>query len=237
MIEKVSDIRVIGVPRSGTNLVKYLVESYTEIRCHFHFGWWKHSVIPPPMQGTTIVEDTTPTIIVFRDPLIQLASFFKFTLSGGWAIQGEGEFPSFISQPITLNANTSISYRFSSPIDYWRQFYFATLNWQHENKWFVELEELQASPDTLMPILRKLLGDGLKIDDLRLPGGYLRRNVDAHIDQLNPVDQATDFRDERARVNRFVDSLSVELKRSVYDTETKEILAKLRAERVTAEQY
>ena len=44
-------VRVMGTPKSGTNLAKDLVQRYLGIPVVFDQGFWKHGVFPALMNG------------------------------------------------------------------------------------------------------------------------------------------------------------------------------------------
>src|ERR1700722_3695001 len=133
------NIRVIGPPRSGTNLIKYLIEKHTDLSCWFNYGWWKHAIIPPLMQHDSTVADATPTIIPFRDPVTQMASFYKAARQGRTVLSGGKDLQSFLRSSIEMSTNEDYKYLYSSPVDYWTQFYFSALNWKMNNRFFFVL--------------------------------------------------------------------------------------------------
>jgi hypothetical protein len=180
-----SEIRVIGTPRSGTNLIKYLVESSTDCVCRFNVGWWKHSIIPPLMTlGGTTVPDDLPTVIMFREPSRQVVSFYNFAAKGRTAISGASSFETFIASPIVMTTPGEANrYTFRTPIDYWSQFYYAALEWRHPNKIFIELSDLQAEPDLTLAAMREIFPDRSFASMASLPEQYLGRNGDAPISE------------------------------------------------------
>jgi len=193
------DIRVIGPPRSGTNLVKYLIEFNTDLTCWFNRGWWKHAIIPPLMQQTTSIAAATPTIILFRDPLLQMASFYKFARKGRAALGGTNNPSGFLRSPIEMSPNKDYKYTFSNPINYWVQFYFSALNWNMDNKYFVELEKLQKHPRKLRSVLYSIFDSKDRAwPAFETPKGYLRRNPDQHIFKRWAYEDTTLLEEEQA---------------------------------------
>ena len=175
-------IRVIGPPRSGTNLIKYLVETHTELRCWFNYGWWKHAVIPPLMQQDAAIADTTPTIILFRDPVMQMASFYKAARQGRSVLSGGKDLQSFLRSPIEMSINADYKYLYSSPVDYWAQFYFSALNWKMNNRFFVDFDRLIGNPKKMRDILYRIFNfRGSSWLPFEAPREYLGLNSDQHI--------------------------------------------------------
>lgn len=175
-------LRIIGVPRSGTNLTKYLIESHTTVRCYFNLGWWKHAPIPPLIQADRPLLKNEPTIIMFREPVRQIAAFFKMSRGGAAAITGAKDIESFVVSPIIMRPwEMEIRYRFATPIEYWTQFYYSALEWPNENKVFIELSELQERPDIIRYSLTRTFPE-IKFEfEPVLPDNYIGRNGDAHV--------------------------------------------------------
>lgn len=172
-------MRVVGPPRSGTNLVKFLVEVNTPIKCHFNSGWWKHALISPASEGGEDRGVELPTVIMFREPVSQILSFFKLSQLGGKALRGADSLPEFISRPVyTRHADDLVEYRYSSPIDYLIQYYHAALSWSFHAKAYVDLAELRYDPSLLGGFLSSHFGEAASHCAFALPGRYLARNPD-----------------------------------------------------------
>lgn len=176
-------VRVIGVPRSGTNLAKYLLETHTTLRCVFNHGWWKHAVIPPLFAAGEPLPDATPTLVLFREPVAQMLAFFRFSEKGRAAIYGDSPLDAFLRQPVRTDPPGGYSYRFASPMAYWQQFYDAALRWDTGTRFFVSLEAVQARPGLLLDIARAIDADCVRNEEIALPEAYLGRNGDAHVSQ------------------------------------------------------
>ncbi|ANT49589.1 hypothetical protein [Mesorhizobium amorphae] len=65
-------VRVMGTPRSGTNLAKYLVERYLKTPVVFDQGFWKHGIFPALMSGRDLQYGELPIIVVSKDPVTQI---------------------------------------------------------------------------------------------------------------------------------------------------------------------
>jgi len=192
-------VRVIGPPRSGTNLVKYLIETHTDLTCWFNRGWWKHAIIPPLMQQTASIAAVTPTIIVFRDPIMQMASFYKFSRQGRTELSGASDLQSFLRSPIEMISNEDHRYIFSSPIDYWVQFYYSVLNWNMNKKYYVDLEKLKTNPQALRDMLYRLFNsEGLSWPPFETPNNYLGPNPDQHVSKGLAYENTTLTEEEQA---------------------------------------
>lgn len=121
-------IRVMGTPRSGTNLVKYLVERYLGMPVVFDQGFWKHGVFPALMNGRDMQYGELPIVAISKDPVTQLLSWYRLARNNGLFRQKK-TFRSFLEEPFEIRqdftAPRRMEYRFRNPCDYWNQFYFA----------------------------------------------------------------------------------------------------------------
>lgn len=192
-----SAMRVIGPPRSGTNLAKFLVEVNTPIKCHFDSGWWKHALISPQPSGRLPTSPELPTVIMFREPVAQLVALFRLSQRKARSIQGEGSLEEFIASPIVIaHPDRLISYRFPSPIEYLLQYYHAALNWAFPGKAFVELTDLQGNPQTLSAFLSYCFGEYGRSPLSTLPAGYLGRNPDTDFSKGVRYEEGTTLGEE-----------------------------------------
>jgi hypothetical protein len=203
------NMRVIGVPRSGTNLFKFLVESHTGINCHFSIGWWKHGIISPIIVNREAQADTFPTVIMFRDPLFQLISFYKFAQKGRRAMSGADGFENFVSSPIRMShQGLMIEYMYSSPVEYLMQFYYAAVNWKIANKYFVKIEDLNNDPSIVKQVIAKAY-PGISLDFTpALPDRYLGRNVDRHVSEGWEYESDTSVDEEERQAMEIRSGLS-----------------------------
>lgn len=205
-----SEVRVIGVPRSGTNLAKYLIEAHSETRAYFNVGWWKHGIISPYLSPDRDRHPELPTLVMFREPLEQVASFFNFARKGRTAISGASAWSEFLRSPIVMRShNASLSYRYASPVEYWMQFYHAALSWSAPVA-FVNLDQLQTDPRLVFSALGGLgLGSAYR-EPVALPNGYLSRNDDRHVSIGLAFESDTTVDVERSSVRAIIEAMSPE---------------------------
>jgi len=121
-------VRVMGTPRSGTNLAKYLIERYLEIPVIFDQGFWKHGVFPALIDGRDMRYGDLPIVVVSKDPVTQLLSWYR-QARNDTLFKPSGCLSSFLSKPFEVRQDFTeprkMEYRFRTPADYWNQFYFA----------------------------------------------------------------------------------------------------------------
>jgi hypothetical protein len=223
----VRTVRVIGAPRSGTNLVKYLMEANTDFRCVFNLGWWKHAVVPPLFDYHEPQADNTPTVIMFRHPVSQILSFFRFSEKGRSAIYGAGSLAEFIRSPVFMDPPGVFSYRFATPVAYWEQYYYAALRWQRPGKFFLSLEAIKARPMVLLDLLRTLDPHCGLPETVSLPDQYLGRNVDTHVAEASPFEAGTTLEREDADAEALARTLDPSDWQSIMTDQVRSLYAEL----------
>lgn len=227
-------LRVIGVPRSGTNLAKYLIESHTKVRCYFNYGWWKHAPIPPLIQANEPLLKNEPTIIMFREPVRQIAAFFKLSRGGSAAITGANDIESFVASPIIMKPwEMDMRYHFATPIEYWIQFYYSALEWPNCNKVFIELSELQARPDIIRSALASAFPESRFEFEAVLPDDYIGRNGDAHVSEVWKFETGKDAKKEIAETENLVTVLPESQIDLIRNGRAAELYERLRSQRVS----
>lgn len=225
------EVRVIGAPRSGTNVARYLIEANADVKCFFNHGWWKHAIIPPLMSQRQMINDKIPTIIMFREPVRQIVSFYKFARKGRTAMSGADDFRTFISSPVRMTPDRSIEYQFSSPIEYWNQFYYAALSWKTGKKLFIALEDLQENPRMIAAVLAKFFPETRYVVNQLIPDEYFGRNPDRHFSEGWEYETDTTLDRENQQADLLRSSLSPAEVAAILSTHTTALYECLRAKR------
>ncbi|RUW96808.1 MAG: hypothetical protein EOS46_30115 [Mesorhizobium sp.] len=157
----VARIRIMGTPKSGTNLAKHLVEAYLGVPVVFDQGFWKHGIFPALMNGRALQYGDLPIIVMSKDPITQLLSWFRFTRHNS-ILRPAKHFGSFLNQPFEIRQDFTrpqMEYRFRAPADYWNQFYFAmeALRRTGTPVHFVCYEQLVATPALCLSSISRFL--------------------------------------------------------------------------------
>jgi len=156
-------VRVMGTPRSGTNLAKYLLERYLGVQIVFDQGFWKHGIFPALMSGREVDHGGLPIVVMSKDPVTQILSWFRLARNDT-IFKPNGNLGSFLEQPFEVRQDFTepkrMEYRFRSPADYWNQFYFAmdALRRTGAPVHFVAYEQLVAAPATSLYLISDFLG-------------------------------------------------------------------------------
>jgi hypothetical protein len=196
--------RVMGVPRSGTNLAKYLLERYLGVPVVFDQGFWKHGVFPALMNGRDIQHGDLPIIVMSKDPVSQILSWYRLARNNT-IFKPNGNLGSFLSKPFEVRQDFTekwMEYRFQSPADYWNQFYFAmdALRRTGAPVHFVCYEQLVSEPALSLHVISHFLGHSWPFDvrsPVEIPQHALGASND--IDRAAPPDQ-TSFDSSRAEL-------------------------------------
>ena len=166
---KAARVRIMGTPRSGTNLAKHLVEAYLRVPVVFDQGFWKHGVFPALMNGRVLQYGGLPIIVISKDPISQLLSWFRFTRTDS-VFRPNKYLGSFLRGPFEIRQDftqpNQMEYRFRTPADYWNQFYFAmnALRRTGAPVHFVRYEELVSNPAQCLNSISRLLDPARPFD-------------------------------------------------------------------------
>lgn len=162
-------VRVMGTPRSGTNLAKHLLERHLKIPVVFDQGFWKHGIFPALMNGRDMHYGELPIVVVSKDPVTQLLSWYRLARNNTIFRQSRS-LGSFLNSSFEIRQDFTepkqMQYRFRNPADYWNQFYFAmdALGRTGVPVHFVSYEQLVSSPALSLHMISHFLGRPVPFD-------------------------------------------------------------------------
>jgi hypothetical protein len=148
------DVMVVGAFRSGTNLMKHLLEENFDVRCSFNAWGWKHALAPTMVSPSTPghLFPTQPLIVIVKEPVQQNVSLFHHWTRTRSGLVGGRTFADFIRSEFLVHDNSyggrGPKYLFPTPTDYWNQFYFSYLFWDDiaPRRQLVRLDALERDP-------------------------------------------------------------------------------------------
>jgi hypothetical protein len=155
-------VRVMGTPRSGTNLAKHLIQSHLGVRVVFDQGFWKHGVFPALMEGRSLGHGDLPIVVMSKNPVSQLLSWFRYARNDS-LFRPETRLSAFLCKPLEIRQDFTkpgrMAYRFRTPADYWNQFYFAmhALRSAGVPVLFVGYEQLASEPAATLASIARFL--------------------------------------------------------------------------------
>ncbi|WP_137933884.1 hypothetical protein [Mesorhizobium comanense] len=182
----IAGVRVMGTPRSGTNLARHLIERHLGVPVVFDQGFWKHGVFPALMNGREIEHGGLPIVVMSKDPVTQILSWFRLARNGT-IFRPNGNLAAFLRGPFEVRQDFTepkrMEYRFRSPADYWNQFYFAmdALRRAGAPVHFVCYERLVSEPALSLHMLSHFLGRAAPFN-VRCPVEIPHHTLDANND-------------------------------------------------------
>lgn len=185
--ERAQKIAVLGAMRSGTNLVRRLVETHWEISAGFSSYGWKHSGVPIFSPDSGLPYPSVPILFVVKNPYAFVMSLFRYRmlairLGHRVSIEGGETLETFLVSPITVFDSQLLSsprLRFANPIQYWNFVYcnLETLDPKAFRAQGINYEDLLADPETLRGV-EKLAGLPAAPGPISLPAAATGRDTD-----------------------------------------------------------
>lgn len=159
---KLPRVAVMGALRTGTNYLKFLLESNYFVRADFSPFGWKHGGVPIVQSGGPMAYPEVPLAYIVKNPFafsISLHRYQRRKSEQGHAIslQGADAWDDFLVRPIEIFDSQlpgSPRMRFANPIQYWNFLYWnlETLDRSRFRVHGVNYERLVADPDALREI-------------------------------------------------------------------------------------
>lgn len=114
-------VKVMGLPRVGTNYVRTLIEWNSPLTTVFSsVGGWKHE-FPTDSVARELRRYRMQALYVVKDPLSELLSLYNYFRKVGRNIRAVSTWPEFLWSPILLcnedDGENAAVYRFSTPVD------------------------------------------------------------------------------------------------------------------------
>jgi hypothetical protein len=140
-------VALLGLPRSGTNFLRTILEwnFYCEVK-QDAFGW-KHGFNPIVVQSSEIKKSTLDFVFITRNPFFAISSLFSYYNKDGKILIASKSFKDFIRNRIILFDSEQINspqYRFKNPIELWNDinWNFASGNGNENKQIHVKYENL-----------------------------------------------------------------------------------------------
>ena len=76
--KKLQTVLVVGTFRSGTNLMKHMLETHFRAKVVFSEWFWKHGL--PPTSIKCPIPDDVPIVVMTKDPVSLNESLYDFCL-------------------------------------------------------------------------------------------------------------------------------------------------------------
>jgi hypothetical protein len=143
---------VNGTFRSGTNLLKMMLQDYYNVSVVFSKWWWKHGLPPTHVVGRAPLLPPAPIVVVAKHPTRLNPSLYRFWQRRRPELDRGETLSEFIRREFIVYDQSrevlSPKYVFPTPTDYWNQYHYAYLNWKGvaDRICFLQYERLVQAP-------------------------------------------------------------------------------------------
>lgn len=149
-------VNVVGVFRSGTNLLKTVLEEHFKVKVVFSKWSWKHGLPTTRYIGREHFSPPVPVIVISKDPIALNESLYNFWQRRRPELNVGKNISEFIQREFIVYDSSSGSraphYIFNTPTDYWNQFHYAYANWPdiQDRLTFLRYEDLVSDTDATL---------------------------------------------------------------------------------------
>lgn len=228
-------LRCVGTFRSGTNLIKYLLETNYHAEVIFNSDWWKHGLAPTILGEHGHSTGHYPLIVMFKEPVSQNVSFYKFWKKTRPYLIKDSNFSEFIRSRFIVHDNSfgfdGPKYSFRTPTEYWNAFYFSYANWKaiHGKTLFVDIDQLLSNPELVLAMVATVFCMTKKTDKfVSIPQAKILPSVDRQASGLSPLPEKDTAVDISIEDKQFIHSL---IDQDVYDFLNRDIEIDIRKTR------
>ena len=204
-------VAVMGALRSGTNYLKFLLETNYVVRADFSAYGWKHGGVPVLPAGAPGTYPDVPLLYVVKNPYafaLSLHRYHRRARERGHAISlvAADAWDDFLVGPIEIfdsQLEGSPRMRFANPIQYWNFIYWnlETLDRGRFRACGLNYETLVADPTALRTI-EAVAPLERRQTETRTPGHHLRRLGGGAIDIAPGAYETRDEFDARYYIDR-----------------------------------
>lgn len=204
-------VAVMGALRSGTNYLKFLLETNYLVRADFSACGWKHGGVPILPAGGPGTYPAVPLLYIVKNPYafaLSLHRYHRNALERGHAISlvAADAWEEFLSSPIEIFDSQlagSPRMRFANPIQYWNFIYWnlETLDPRRFTVCGLNYEDLVADPAALSRI-EAVARLERRQAETRTPSHQLRRLGGGASDVAPAAYETADGFDSRYYVDR-----------------------------------
>ena len=179
-------IAVLGAFRTGTNYVRYLLESNYHCRARYDTFGWKHAGVGIFSKSSGIKYANQPVIYISKNPASFVASLYDYYLKVDRNIIAEKNWHDFLRGPIIIfdsKPDKSTQLRFSNPVQYWNFLYWNLSNLPKDKfiSFGLRYESLIQNPEAEISTIAKHLKLRRISEQFNLPEKKLGRMKDKQL--------------------------------------------------------
>lgn len=177
-------VAVVGALRTGTNYLKFLLETNYAVRAEFNAFGWKHGGVPILPAGGPASYPDLPLVYIVKNPfafVLSLHRYHRRKREQGHAISlvAADAWEDFLVGPIEIfdsQLEGSPRMRFANPIQYWNFLYWnlETLDRRRFRVIGFSYERLVEAPETLREV-ESIAALARRHETLVTPRNHLRR--------------------------------------------------------------
>lgn len=172
--------KIYGLFRSGTNLLKLLVEQNMEATCNVNVGGHKHLYTPIKFGPSGYEPPEEKILVCVKDPYANMHSLFKYgQLVNFRHFECDKDWNAFLRSRFTLTIDSQPKhpgFLFRTPVDYWNSHYFHMLSLPEDRAMILRYEDVLANPgDVLRRVASRFPAAKLNNEKIALPMRQLRR--------------------------------------------------------------
>ncbi len=184
-------INIVGVFRSGTNLLKTTLETHYTVRPVFSHWHWKHGLPPTLPKAGWYAAPPVPMVVISKAPEEVNVSLHRFWDRTRPELGQGVSFSDFIRRDFIVYDNSfkpfGPQYRYTTPTDYWNKFHYAYVHWPalEGRIHFLRYEDFVGDTDRTLRQLADTLGLRRRsTGEIRLPDRAILPSSDKRKAQL-----------------------------------------------------
>lgn len=172
--------KIYGIFRSGTNLLRVLVEQNLDARCSVTAGGHKHLFTPQNWTRNGYVPQDCDLLVCIKDPYAAMLSLFRYAETVRFRHFGcARNWDEFLWTRFIVSVDREpkpLSFRFRDPIDYWNAHYYHMMTVRERPPFFVKYEDMLSDPQTVLDAIAARYGVA-PVSGVRavLPGTRVKR--------------------------------------------------------------
>jgi hypothetical protein len=229
--ENLPKVAVVGALRTGTNYLKFLLETNYQVTASFSDFGWKHAGVPIFNRGSGFEYPDVPLFYIVKNPYAFVVSLHRYYMEHKKNIISHDAFDSFLTRPLVLfdsQLKNSPQMRFSNPIQYWNFLYWNLENLAPEK--FRSLgfnyEDLLLDPNGIRK-LEQAFRFKKKTDETIIPRNQLKRLTGVTSDVAGGRYETEDSFDSAYYIEKkYLEDFSEEQLRFIRDEVDHDVMAR-----------
>lgn len=172
-------IAILGLPRSGTNFLRSVLEWNFFCNVEQNAYCWKHGFFPIVSTNSLFKQASLDLVFVTRNPFHAIHSLFSYYSKNGNNLIASQPFKAFLRSRIILHDSSQPSspqYRFKNPVELWNDlnWNFASIKRNDAAQVHARYEDLMNAPEPTISRIASALNLNSKSDGIAIPSRRVR---------------------------------------------------------------